>query len=64
MKIPNFDDKDLAIVTIGIVAVAGFITGIIIKADPSALYAFGGMGITGIAALATGRKKEVLPVAD
>jgi len=58
MKIPNFDDKDLAITGIVMIAVVGFLVGWGMGVEPTALYPFGGTCVTGIAALATGRKKE------
>ena len=58
MKIPNFDDKDLAIVGIVVIAVVGCSAAIIMKADAVVFFPFLGTCITGIAALATGRKKE------
>ena len=65
MKIPDFDDKDLAMVCITILGLAGLITGLFLKADATALFSFVGLGITGLCALATGRKKiETKPIQD
>lgn len=61
MKIPNFDDKDLAIVG---VIILGMVIAIISfykmseSAGLTALFAFEGTVVTGVVALATGRKKE------
>ena len=60
MKIPNFDDKDLAILGLVILGVTGFLVGWGMSATTTEMFAFGtAMGL-GIAGLATG-KKEKLP---
>jgi len=59
MNIPNFDDKDLAIIGIVMIAVVGFLVGWGMGVEPTALYPFGGTCVACIGALATGRKKQV-----
>ena len=58
MKIPNFDDKDLAIAGIVLISIVGFVVGWSKGIDAAVLYAFGGGCVTGIAGLATGRKRD------
>lgn len=68
MKIPNFDDKDLAIVGLVVLGVTGFVIGWAMSTTTTEMFAFGtAMGL-GIAGLATGKKKEepsvIPPAAD
>jgi hypothetical protein len=55
-QIPNFDDKDLAIIAIAILGIAGLIAGGLMKVDAAVLFNLVGLCVTGIAALATGKK--------
>ena len=57
-KIPDFDNTDLAIITVGIIALPVLIIGIFKGIDPAALLGFGGLTITGIIGLAKVKQAE------
>ena len=65
-RVPNFDDIDLGIIGIVIIAVSGFITTFMVlwvikKVEPAslaAMLAFGSTGMGVVAALIRGNKRE------
>ena len=52
MKIPNFDNTDLAILAIALIELPVLILGIFKYIDHTALLGFGALGVTGIVGLA------------
>jgi len=52
MKVPNFDNVDLAILAIVLIEVPILAIGIFKGVDHTALLGFGGLGVTGIVGLA------------
>lgn len=57
MQVPNFDDKDLAIIVIGIIAVAGIICAVI-RPWTVDIATVMGYAISAIAGIATGKALE------
>ena len=58
MKIPNFDNTDLAVFAVTMIALPVLIIGIFKGIDAGALLGFGGLAITGIIGLAKSKKDE------
>jgi hypothetical protein len=58
MKIPNFDNNDLAVFAVTIIALPVLLVGLFKGIDPAALLGFGGLTITGIIGLAKSKQAE------
>jgi hypothetical protein len=52
MKVPNFDNADLAMIAVTIIELPAIIIGLYKGVDPAALFGFGAVGLTGIISIA------------
>ena len=57
MKMPDFDNTDLSIIAVTIIALPVLLVGLFKGIDPAALLGFGGLTITGIIGLAKVKPK-------
>jgi len=58
MKIPNFDDTDLGILALALVAVIGLLIGWAAKYDAAVVIGLAGTCATGIAGLCRGQRRK------